>query len=371
MKETHLIIIWAAARSKEKMIIDDIMTSKLIILSINEIYWSRGKFSENLSRFYGQNLKDIGYKVHHCGDGGFKCIVVDDLNPKYCIRNTSSGKQVVNINLFDRKKVYRKWTGGGHRVHATDNKYEAIMQLSMIYAGTHSYFKNEKLEGDITGSNGWKSIYDALSSLNDVCNYIVLRNFENIEDTLNSKHPDVDMLVDNQDLVVRMLNAKKTSSISYRAQYIVNIDGKKVNFDIRYIGDDYYHSNWAFNMLSCRVKKHGFYIPDHENYFYSLLYHCLIHKDNVSKDYLGKITELQKQLYSSESVLFNDKIKQLEYLEEFLHEKKYIITEPKDLTVYFNIHLLNKTADRFKISIKRDLRMKFYSLFRKVYRIFK
>ena len=53
--EIHLFILWSKANCERKIILSDI-AGKFTILDVYNISWSKDKFSENLSRFYGQNL---------------------------------------------------------------------------------------------------------------------------------------------------------------------------------------------------------------------------------------------------------------------------------------------------------------------------
>ena len=123
MRETHLFILWENAREKEKEILEDIKKN-FEILGLYNIKWNKENFSNNLSRFYGTNLPENSGKEQHCGNGDFLLIVVGIDNPKYEERQTSKGLQIVNTNMFDKKTYYRKLTGGGHKVHATNSEVE-------------------------------------------------------------------------------------------------------------------------------------------------------------------------------------------------------------------------------------------------------
>ena len=97
--EIHLFILWSKVSSERENILSDI-AGKFIILDIYNITWSKNKFSENLSRFYGQNLPKNSKKEQHCGSETFTCVIVRDESPKYEPRQTSKGIRVVNVNLF-------------------------------------------------------------------------------------------------------------------------------------------------------------------------------------------------------------------------------------------------------------------------------
>ena len=68
----------------------------------------------------------ILFKEVHCGVGPFLLCIIEDHSPKHEFRETTKGKRLVNINTFDSKQAYRMWTGGGHKIHATDTEDESL-----------------------------------------------------------------------------------------------------------------------------------------------------------------------------------------------------------------------------------------------------
>ena len=162
--EIHLVIIWSKASDKKEKILND-LSNKFEILNQYLIGWDKADFSDNLSRFYGENLPKNSNKEKHCGIGDFYCVVVKDKNPIYDYRKTSKGDRIVNVNLFDSKQEYRKWSGGGHKIHATDNINESKLQIALLLGSTYSsYLKKETNNKDLLvynnnlqGSKGWDS----------------------------------------------------------------------------------------------------------------------------------------------------------------------------------------------------------------------
>ena len=354
--EIHLFILWSKANYERKVILSDI-ANKFTILDVYNISWSKNKFSENLSRFYGQNLPNNSKKEQHCGNKTFTCVIVRDENPVYEARETSKGIRVVNVSLFDSKKLYRSWTGGGHKIHATDDIDETRIQLMLLlgkqydkYLVSKEIFVAEKeYNQDLIGANGWGSLEHVFDILNKTINYVVLRNFETIHDEMDSLHPDVDLLTDNQDNAISILNAKKTIQKKYRVQYMVLIDNKEINFDLRFNGDNYYDINWQKDILLTRIKEKFYYRPTSVNYFYSLLYHALLHKVKFGVDYQNRLLELNDK-YSIVSIskyfsvldIFNK-------LEEFISINKYNITYPNDFSVFWNYKLYDKVNPSWSI----------------------
>lgn len=357
--EIHLFILWSKANCERNNILSDI-DGKFTVLDIYNISWSESKFSENLSRFYGQNLPKNSKKEQHCGNETFTCVIVRDENPIYEPRQTSKGIRVVNVNLFDSKKLYRSWTGGGHKIHATDDIEETKVQLMLLlkkqydnYLVTNEIFVTEKeFNKDLIGSNGWESLEEVFDILNKTINYVILRNFETIHDEMDSLHPDIDILTDNQDNAISILNAQKTFIKKYRVQYKVLIDNKYINFDLRFTGDNYYDINWQKDILVSRIKQDFYYRPTDINYFYSLLYHALLHKPKLGYDYERRLLELNDKCLAVSSRKYFSVLEIFNELEDYINLHNYHVTYPNDFSVYWNYKLYAKVNSTWSFSHK-------------------
>ena len=354
--EIHLFIIWSKAHYERKNILSDI-NSKFTILDLYNISWDKNKFSENLSRLYGESLPKNSNKEHHCGNDTFTCVIVRDENPLYKPRQTSKGIRIVNVNLFDSKKLYRSWTGGGHKIHATDDIEETRIQLMLLlkkqydnYLIINETFSVEKeYNEDLIGCKGWKSLEEVFDVLNMTINYVILRNFENIQDEMDSLHPDIDVLTDNKANAISILNAQKTFQKKYRVQYKVLIDNKNINFDLRFSGDNYYDINWQRNILSTRIKEDFYYRPTDINYFYSLLYHALLHKPDFGFDYERRLLELNDRCLLVSSMRHFSYLKIFNDLKDFMNSHKYCITYPDDYSVYWNYKIYSNVNPTWSI----------------------
>ena len=350
MVELHLIVIWSKALSEKERIINDV-GNRLEIVRIYNVNWSEDKFSSNLSRFYGENLPKNSHKEKHCGKDTFCAIIVRDSNPKYETRLTSKGNRIVNVNLFDVKQVYRMWTGGGHKIHATDTYEETRLQLALLFGmdydtlieDVEKFSEEKNYNDDLVGAEGWKSFGELFRILNYSCEYVILRNFENLQSQLNSEHPDVDIMVYDKKLAVSVLNGRKTVLSPDRVQYAVKVDDKSINFDIRHVGDNYYDSRWATHILQRKIlHERGFFVPNNSDHFYSLLYHALIHKVDVAVDYNTDLARLAENVdldISNEGLI---EVSLLERLLEFMTANGYSFVEPRDLSVFYNIELIKR-----------------------------
>ncbi|MCM3378794.1 MULTISPECIES: hypothetical protein [Shouchella] len=362
--ELHLFIIWEHARYKEKEILENIQQN-FEIKEVYEIKWDEKLFSNNLSRFYGTKLPDNSFKEKHCGKGKFLLIIVLDRTPQYFKRSTSRGEELVNTKMFDSKELYRSWTGGGHKVHGTNSPHETNHDITLLLGiDSEEYLKYnygkwegdiKRIEKDIIGAKGWKNIGELFYTLNNTINYLVLRNFECLPDEYNMKdHGDIDLLTDDYSNLCWIVNSKSVFKTKNRVHHVVKINNQDVFFDYRYVGDKYYDEKWQEELLNTKeLKKDIYYAPNDKEYFYSLLYHALIHKPYVSEDYLGRLYDLY---------LLNEGTPKMDYkefskvdsmynlLNNFMFERGYSYTDPIDNSVFLNTKKVN-----IKISLRRRL----------------
>jgi len=349
--EVHLFLLWEKARVYERKILNYI-ESNFNIINVTEITWSEKYFSSNLSRFYGENMPKGCHKEVHCGNGPMLAIIVEDANPQYNVRLTSKGNQEVNINIFDAKRKFRDWTGGGHKIHATNTTDEANHDLMLLLGkNTGDYKKGKKWNGsvdildeDLIGYDGWGSLEQFFSVLNSSCKYVVLRNFECFPDNYHiENHGDIDLLVDDKIKVINVSNAKKVFNEEYRVCYTVKINNVEVPFDFRYLNDNYYDNNWATDILKERILDSGFFRPNPINHYFSLMYHAIIHKPELGKDYSNRLENLASK-NNFKNINHGDVSELKQALECFMSERDYDYTDPIDQSVFFNYILI---GDKF------------------------
>lgn len=298
-KELHAFIVWENARKDIQKIVEQI-EKEFKICKIYEISWPKERFVKNLKRFYGITLANPEEKKSKCGDGPFLLIVLNDMNPTYGKRKTSLGSQNVNTNIYDFKMKTRRLLGSGFILHSSIHKKEANHDFTMLLGKNLDELAmelnqdwDEQIERkkiDLYG-NEWSNPKEVFKLLNATVNYVVLRNFENFpDDLISSDHVDVDLLTDEKFQMPFILNMEKENDENIGYKPVIKINNKKIKFDIKHIEDGYYDKKWSKNILKNKVMiDKGFFVPSDEDYFYSLLYHMLIHKNKIRKDYCDRL----------------------------------------------------------------------------------
>lgn len=357
-EELHLFIIWHNGRKKQEYILEDI-NRNFKILKIFEIEWSKKEFSNNLSRFYGTKLPEGSNKSQHCGNGKFLLIIVKVVNPIYEKRNTNKGEKIVNTNMFDKKMEYRNLEIDGDTVHGTNDEVETNHDLTLLLGKNIKDFlqenKDEKWNGeiieikrDLMGTTKWNSVSEMFYVLNNCLNYAILRNYESLPNEIyENDHNDIDIICDCLEEAKYILNAEPVFEEKYRVHYKTKVENRIAYFDLRHIGDNYYYENMEKKILKERIyNEKGFYTLNKENYFYSLLYHALIHKEIFKDDYKEKLEKMNIRKINK-----NTTIKEYaQILKEWMINQEFIIVEPIDKTVMLNLN----NVEYFKPLVYRE-----------------
>lgn len=187
----------------------------------------------------------------------------------------------------------------------------------------------------------WDGIYQMFDSLNKSgIPYVVLRNYEEIteENFYCSGHADIDFLVADNKKVKQVLSAKKRFTEDDGIHYLVNISGEDVVIDVRTVGDDYYDRKWEKEIVKTRVlHSSGFFVPDDLNYYYSLIYHAILQKKEISEEYVQRLNQMAAGLgISAQTVQAH-----LAELDAFMQMHHYSYTYPHDIWVPLNTKFLN------------------------------
>ena len=363
-KELHLAIVWQRGRNKEQEIAKYI-SNQFELLEQYKINWNKDSFNKSLSSFYGANLPVNSKKEKHCGNGEFLLITFYDNKPKYGFVETSRGSEKVNLNVFALKSKCREITGGGHKIHTTNSPKETNHDLILLLGVNYQDYEKLIIENknnhnnsinvikntpkETIGSNGWDNLEQLFYVLNNTIDYVVLRNFENLPNQIKD-HEDIDFLVRDLNQIIYVTNASKIFDQKNRVHFKLKVADKDILADFRFVGDGYYDLNWQNDLLDNKILlRNSYYVPSNEDYFYSLIYHVLIHKYFIVADYPLKLKNIYKKLsiYDEKKCNFDD---YLILLEQFLNKKNYIYTKPQDPSVYFDEQYINYKKYLYKLS---------------------
>ena len=379
--ELNMFIIWGNARKDTNNILEQ-MRKKFEIRDIYEIIWTSENFTKNLRRFYGANLPKPLRKTSECGIEPFLLVLLIDPNPKYEMRKTSNGMQSVNSNIYDEKMKYRKMFNSGSTIHSAIHQKEVNHDLTMLLSKNVEDTRvnlPEKWDGkfkpirsDVVGTNGWKDLNELFYVLNHTTNYVVLRNFEEYPEKINLKeHKDIDILTDDLLQLPYVLDQSKAIDNEIIVPSTVTIGNEKILFDIKYVQGSYYDEKWSKDILDRRIlSSKGFYVPDTKDHFYSLLYHMIIHKANLTNEYTQRLFNLaivlEMKNIQKETFLNFDKLKKM--LDNYMQEMNYTYTNSiqykikhNELTRLYHVAVIiakKEGVSTLAKAIKRKLRRK-------------
>ena len=352
----YLFIIWEKSRKKSDMIFDD-MNKKFVIRDVYEVTWDRKQFIDNMRRFYG-TLETAQQKSESFGSGPFLLILVTDPNPKLIEMETPKGVEIINLNILDSKKLYRKWIGRDFAVHSSVSEKESDHNMTLFFGKSTKTLDDElpknwngiikKLNSDLIGANGWENIKQLFNVLNGLY-YVILRNFENLPDQLNQK--DIDFLTGTA-MIIQIITPNYDTEVNVPT---TNVGNEKIIFDYKNAKDHYFDRKWSEKILKRRVlHPNGFYVPCKEDHFYTLLYHVIIQKPSSFSKYRQKLSLLAKELSVNNvnEQTFNDFHLAEKILIKYLHKMKYGNTKSFQYRFFYFSILRYVTTSIFLIKTK-------------------
>ena len=209
--------------------------------------------------------------------------------------------------------------------------------------------------------NDLSDIFEAIADLD----YVILRIFEEFENmNFLSSHPDIDILCRERKAMVEKLSLQPRRKKDDGIHYYVLVDQTKVAVDLRCVGDGYLDEKWEDRILQSREQYKNFYIMDACNYFYSLLYHVIVQKHVVAKDYLKRLKVMSQQL----SIDFQPEKKE-KCLVLFMEEQQFQYTYPEYSGTIFNVANVQKNL--VEKNSGKHLKRVLYAFTHKIWRIFK
>ena len=356
--EIHLFVIWSKGRYAETDILNDIKT-KFEIIQTFSITWSPYMVHKNFTRFYDTKLPPNSQKEIYAGAGEFKLIVIRDNQPRYDYRVTSKGKFLVNTNMFDAKALYREKTGGGHKIHGTNDieevKHDIVMLLGLsLYDFIKKYDKKNQdrsdiiLAQDLPGTNGWNSFEEIFYVLNECVEYIVLRNSESVSlEYFQRNKGDIDLLVKNRTRCQYVLGDLNCIDSETKEDSKILVKDTFIFFELYEANNHLFDEHYESFLFENRRLKGNIYCLHKELEFYTMLYHALLFHRNLSDKHKKRIESYIQQNKILEGINI-DKESLSFALHEFLRKNDFQFVAPKDHTIYFNFSLLKSQGLPYK-----------------------
>ena len=338
-RQVYLFLLWEEARDHADEILAD-LKQHFSLLKQFEVAWPQRAFEQHLEAFYGHTSSIWRAKMRRDGSGSFLVFLVEDHHATFEMRRSLGGaEQLVDVNIYDAKKRYRKLLHSKDRVHSSVTLAETRHNFCLLTGRTLAdYLASEKLDGELvylTSASpryrGWDSLRQLFTILNECMPYVVLRNADTLDRLAEESHPDIDMLVPDIDQFAAITGAERMSQKPYKYAHLLRVGGKAYKFDLRTPGDGYYDPAFASDILSRARLENGVRVPCEEDFFYSLLYHALIQKDAISPDYEATF----RRLIESGKVTPSSPAWKTA-LSDWLSSKGYSYCEPLDPKVKFN-----------------------------------
>jgi len=142
---------------------------RFAVADVIEVTWTPAAFSRRLTRLYGEALPPDSDKERVCGSGPFLVVVAVDERPRYGLRRTTRGLRRVNVRAAAAKRRYRRWAGGGFRVHGSIDRAEAERDLRLLLGIGGESLRSRRWNGTIRrvvdGDVRWEGVDELVAAI--------------------------------------------------------------------------------------------------------------------------------------------------------------------------------------------------------------
>lgn len=368
-----LVVLRPEARGQQIRILES-LRARFDVHRVVEIEWSGELAARSWYRLTGESLRQ-GTPTSLLLVSLVDASPAPGKNPKKDLPPETAP----NMNLTAAVAEATTWTGAPSSIRASASPAGARRDLMLLLgsdpathlAGPRSTADGgtnvENLQRDLTGARGWATPAELFHTLNRTARYIVLRNFEDLPGSLHvGSHEDVDLLTDDYPDLARVMNARPNVRCipHWGGPYWVNIAGQDMWFDLRFVGDHYYDPRWAQGLLDRREwNPQGFYAPSPADYFDSLAYHAIVHKDMFSPDYKVRLVAMARTLGRPgwEPAALEDPARVRVLLDRILKHGGYRYCRPRDVNVFYNFaatgHMLPQARRKLAGLARKAIRL--------------
>ncbi len=351
-----LVVVWPRGRKHDSFVLDN-LAARYEILEVTEVTWTPELTETGYARF-SQTRLDRPHQpslLEERGVGSALVIALFDPTPSPSRLRSEPVAVVSNRHFMATEATLAERMGKG-QVHVASDTGEAVREYMLLLERSAAVTttrggwmgKISRVSRDLAGTEGWADSHHMFAVLNSGAPYVVLRNYEGLADLeFLPGHKDIDILTADYVQTVAMLGAESrlTAVPRWGGRFDVRIGSRSVICDLRFPGDDYYEPEWAWEILRTRrLHQDGFYVPDDDELLDTMLYHAVVQKPEVRRDYQTRLEALARDRgrpdWKAETLADRHAVRSL--LFDRLDERGFSIRRPRDPTVFFN-HRLHRS----------------------------
>ncbi len=311
-RDLHVFVLWEKSQAYWDEILAD-LSARFAVVYVARVEWSTDQVENNFLRLYGMPpqrdaSKEPSRRSAAVGAGPFMLVVVEDFLPVYVFDRTFSKKiEIVNRSVAAAKAQYRALSGGGFRVHSSNSLGEffrdatlllGVDRLNAVIADRRLQPGGiESLSLDLAGARGWASLEVLFQHLVRASSCVTLRNFEELPQRLSDGDGDIDVLCRDKADLAAIVNGCVLIDLGGKYACETAVDGTKLQFDVRFVGDGYYDEHWQDEIIRSAVPYNCcVMVPSADHHFFTLLYHAKVHKKAVKDEYRFRLRALADRL---------------------------------------------------------------------------
>ncbi|MBM3349922.1 MAG: hypothetical protein FJY58_09555, partial [Betaproteobacteria bacterium] len=263
--EEHLLILWPNAHGAKAFARKMLTSDGLQVTDEVEIQFTKNKILNKITQLYAVDVEKANKRQKITGDGTLTTFVVKDLNPEYrTVWRYGTGYTSTNIKIYKCKQKLREKLGHPFLVHSTNDTTEAKRDFRLILGPR---FREDRTIVE----ESFHTADDILNFLNDVDDYLVLRDYSGGDIDILTRRPASEL--------AHLLKA------THSRMRLIEFPREKLlpKIDIVHPHHGIFCPIWCERMLETRVfdSSTNRFRPNNENLTFSLIYHYLLYKESI------------------------------------------------------------------------------------------